>query len=156
VTAVYGRLVLGFVVTLADGSLSRVDATHYEVPDDGSLVVFADNQIVFESGPGSWIAVQEVGTRLAATWPPETLDRLLDDLHWKLCVGYGHCGALGPAPTYESGLLNELDTLSAEVLQRVGIDPDSSTNRDVVFAVRTVIGQHFGVPIGSSPRTRSA
>jgi hypothetical protein len=136
--------VLGFELIRADGSTVRLEATDYEVADDGSVVVFADDSVVLRADPGSWIEVRPMGRRLTSTWPPDDLGLLLDNLSHTLAVGYGHyTHRIGPASSYSSGLLNELESLTAAVLSRVGLEASDSENRPVVDAVRDIIRRHF-------------
>lgn len=136
---------LGFELVRTDWTTIRLESTHYVVTDDGSLVVFADDNEVFRATSDEWIDIRELGTRLAATWPPDDLEFLLDNLYTKLGLGYGHTtpGGLGPVSAYGSGLLNELETLTTAVLERVGLDASASNRRREADAVRDIIRRHF-------------
>jgi hypothetical protein len=145
--------VLGFDLVRADGTVVRLAATHYDVADDGSLAVVADNDVVFHGEPGSWIEIHPVGRKLTPNWPPDDLDLLLDNLRYKLAVGFGHyVHQIKPASSYSSGLLNELEALTAAVLTRVELDASHSDNRPEADAVRDVIRRHFHLRPPPRPR----
>lgn len=135
---------LGFELVRADGTTVRLEATDYQVADDGSLVIVAENDLVLRAEAGSWIEVRPVGRKLTPDWPPDSLDLLLDHRSLKLAVGYGHyIHRILPASSYSSGLLNELEALTAAVLARVGLDASHSDHRAEADAVRDLIRRHF-------------
>jgi hypothetical protein len=137
--------VLGFDLVQVNGDIVRLEATNSDVADDGSIAVLADDNVVLRAGAGSWIEIRPIGRRLTTSWPPDNLDLLLDNLSYKLGVGFGHTqpGGVGPESSYRSGLLNELESLTAAVLGRVGLDASHSDNRPEADAVRDIIRRHF-------------
>jgi hypothetical protein len=132
----------------------RLEATHYDVTDDGAVVVFADDKVVSRAEPASWIEIHAVGTKLTSNWPPDNLELLLDNLYYELAVGYGHTtpNGLGTVASYRSGLLNELESLTAAVLERVGLEATSSDNRPRADAVRDIVRRHFHLRRPAQPR----
>lgn len=145
---------LGFDLVQANGDIVRLEATHYDVADDGSIVVLIDDKVVLRAEAGSWIEIRPVGRRLTTSWPPDKLDLLLDNLSYKLGVGFGHTqpGGVGPGSSYSSGLLNDLESLTAAVLGRVGLEASHSDNRPEADAVRDIIRRHFHLRPRAAPR----
>ena len=133
----------GFRVRGPDGSESFTEATRYDVGDDGDLVLIAGDAEARRFAAGSWITVDQVGRPLAATWPPDDLDEVLERLHWKAGVGYGYTESLGSPEDYSSPLLNDLDAFLARALVQLGLDPESTDDKKMYGELRDVIRRHF-------------
>jgi hypothetical protein len=138
------RAVRAVRISAPDGSHLDVEATGYEVDDDGALVVLVGDEAVRRVPALAWVAVDLLGEPLAETWPPDDLDLLLDRLAWKLVVGWGETGQPGVADDYSSPLLNDEEALLAAVLDRFGRDASSSEHRRLVADLQTLVRQHFG------------
>lgn len=144
---------LGYRVSLDDGSVRTVEASGYKVDDDGSLTLTADGQVVAVIPPGGWISVDEFGTRLAGQWPPSNLANVLNNLAHVLAVNYGHVTwPRGSEATYASEVFNEVDSLAGAVLVSLGIDPASTDRVDLrmITEVRKGTAEAFDrrVPFG--------
>lgn len=81
---------LGYSVTKADGTVRNIEADHYEVESDGTLLLYDDALILEAFEAETWVEVQDLGTRLAAVWPPLDLAHLLDTAATRLGLQYGH------------------------------------------------------------------
>ena len=125
-------IVLGFGVTTLDGSELRIPATSYDVDDLGALVLRVGERQVRTLAPGSWVAVEPIGTRMTRVWPPGNLSQLLADLDSIVQPKYGNYERVGVAADFDSPLLNEVDSFLNEIGLRIGRDPDS-TDRDTVL-----------------------
>lgn len=62
------------------------------------------------------VTVDAVGRPLCATWPPDDLDLLLEQLRWKAGAGYGYTESEGAPEEYTSPLLNDLDAFLSQFL----------------------------------------
>ena len=126
-----------------DGDESFIRGTRYVVDDDGDLVVFTGDEEVQRIPAGSWTTIDAVGRPLAPTWPPHTLDLLLDRLHWETAVRYGFTEPVGTAADYSSPLLNELDAFVSRVALRLGLDPESTEHKQLYADLRDLVRRHF-------------
>jgi hypothetical protein len=124
-------IVLGFGVTTRDGSQVRVPATNYDVDDHGALVLRVGEQQVRTLAPGSWIAVEPIGTPMTTVWPPDNLSQLLAELDSIVGPKYGNYERVGTAADFDSPRLNEIEAFLDEAGRRIGRDP-GSTDRDNV------------------------
>lgn len=142
---------LGYRVALLDGTSEVVEASGYDIDDDGGLVLTLDGQAVRSWRLRQWITVDEVGTRIAAEWPAPGLRDVLETLLTILAVKYGYyVHHVGDESKYSSEVFNEVDALAGAVLAAVGIDPRSTDDADRISEVRQAVAQAFDVrvPIG--------
>jgi hypothetical protein len=138
-------IVLGFGVTTLDGSELRSPATSYDVDDDGALVLRVGERQVRTLAPGSWVAVEPIGTPITAVWPPDDLPQLLAELDSIVGLKYGNYERVGPPADFGSPLLNEVEAFLNEVGLRIGRDP-GSTDRDTVLLfsdLRAAVRRHL-------------
>lgn len=125
---------LGFTVSLDDGSVQIVEASGHTVGDKGELVLVADGELVLALPPGRWALVDELGTRLAAEWPPPNLAAVLDSLAHVLVAKYGHVvWSRCEESTFASGVFNEVDSLAGAVLALHQVDPESTDTSDLAM-----------------------
>jgi hypothetical protein len=129
---------LGFVVTSADAR-TTVEATHYDVLDDGELVLRVGPKVCKCFDPADWITVEPMGTRLAASWPPTNFEPLLDSVRGSLAAhGYyvhelenrlgfrvaslerGRVAGRGPARSRRCGRVSVIQQGSGQRCQRPG------------------------------------
>ena len=112
---------IGYKVELAslDSEVVR-DAAEYRVLDDGRLGLLTDGTEVKGYASGDWITLSPVGRRLTNTWPPANGEQLTEQLHTRLCVGYGHCGRPVSQETLTSQLINDEDRPIDAVFEAAG------------------------------------
>ena len=143
-------LVITFEVQLSNMEKAVVgNAVDYVIADDGSLIFRANGIEVFAYPADEWVEVHRVGVGLATLWPPTDLEQLLRHLAWDLCVRFGFCGpAFDPADwaRFENPAMNDFDSFVDAVLDQVGVDGTSSSNRalrnHVAAAVATFFSMH--------------
>lgn len=141
----------GFSISSVDGAQREVEATHYEVTDDGSLIVLLDEFEIARAAPGEWRRIDEFGERLSDRWPHPNLDNVLDGAKAVLGLTFGHyVHNVGVAEKYARGFFNDLDALAAALLASVGVDWSASDTEEV-GAVRAHLANAFGVPVPDSP-----
>ncbi len=133
----YRSWVLGFEVSLSNLTKRQIEATSYEVADDGALVLRIDDALMETILPADWIEIQAMGLRLSDSWPYPNMHLLLENLAEQLGVVYGHyVHGLRQPENYSSGLLNEFESLTAALLSSVCIDPNSTDEKAVIRCVR--------------------
>jgi len=142
------RSVLGFRVASAEGASEVVEASQYQVNEDGRLALTLDSRVIRTWSPGQWVTVDEVGIRLANEWPSPRLDDLLVAVKTILGLKYGHdVHHVGDGEKYASAVFNELDASAGAVLAAVGIAADSTDDRSEIADVRGAIARTFGVQV---------
>ncbi|HEX6420049.1 MAG TPA: hypothetical protein VFZ77_16225 [Acidimicrobiales bacterium] len=137
---------LGFVVTSASGR-TTIEATHYDVLDDGELVVCVGPKVARRFDPADWFTVEPVGTRLAPSWPPMSLEPLLDSVRGFLAAHGYYVHEVRTGSDFASPLLNEAESLVEALLAAVGVDSSASSNSAVADGVRDLVVRHFQ-PVG--------
>jgi hypothetical protein len=133
----------GFRVHGPDGTASFTAATRYEVDDDGDLVLLVGEDALRRFPAASWVTIDAAGRPLSATWPPDDLDLLLEQLRWKAGAGYAYTESEGAPAEYTSPLLNDLDAFLSRFLVELGLDPDSSDHKRMYAELRDLIRRHF-------------
>jgi hypothetical protein len=138
--------VLGYSIGLPGGEIREVMSDEYEVADDGSIVFLGGGTEVDRFGPGGWIEVRSLGTRLSEVWPAEEIALVIDTVAERLGVGYGqYIHALRDVDRFGDWWLNDLDCLTTAVLDAIGVDPDSTERRREGRDVRNLIARGFSV-----------
>lgn len=139
---------IGYGVTMADLDDRIVEgAAHYAVADDGSLRFTTDGREVETIGPGEWVEVHEVGTRLAITWPPDDLEYLMHDLAYLLGVGWGYTGRPATGEDVASEVFNNEEALLEAAFAAVRASLDDKRLRDeAVKVVRRCFRARSGRP----------
>lgn len=131
---------LGYRVTLASGSIERIEADSYEVTNDASALFHGGNRTVAQLPAGTWIEIHEIGERLADSWPSPLLDQVLDTVAARLGVHYGHyVHQLRDLSRFEDWRLNEIDTLTRAIFLAIDEDPDSSDLCQELADVRQLV-----------------
>jgi hypothetical protein len=137
---------IGFRVTMSDGSATSVEADRYVVDESGNLRVSGGHADLLRCPAGEWLMVDTIGVRLAAVWPPEDLDDVVASVATLLGLRFGHyVHELGEVQPFQDWRMNDLDALSRSLLAAVGIDADVSSARAQVAEVRAAVAQHFRV-----------
>lgn len=137
---------IGFQVTMCDGSSMSVEADDYVVDDTGDLVVTGGGLPVLRCEAGDWVMIDVLGTRLAQRWPPENLGYTVAAVADVLIVSFGHyVHELRQINRFEDWRMNDLDALCRELLAAVGIDDDSTNQRREITAVRELVARDFGL-----------
>jgi hypothetical protein len=146
---------LGFRITMSDGTLRSIESDRYAVEDSGDLTVSGGTSELLRCRSGEWVIVDDLGTRLAREWPPDDLDLVVQSVAEVLGVRYGHyVHELRDSRRFEDWRMNDLDSLSEQFLAAVGIDGSEKTRRPEVEAVRDVVARHFHLPRQDQAGTR--
>lgn len=123
-------MMLGFRITMSDGTTNSIESDRYAVDESGDLVVSGGTSELMRCRSGEWLMVDALGTRLASEWPPDDLDLLVVSVAEVLGVRYGHyVHELRDSRRFEDWRMNELDALSEQFLSAVGIDASEKTRR---------------------------
>jgi hypothetical protein len=137
---------IGFLVTMRDGSSTSVEADDYVVDDAGDLLITGVGLPVLHLRAGDWLMIDALGMRLAQHWPPESLGYTIQTVAELLGIRFGHyVHELREIGRFEDWRMNDLDTLCRELLAAVGVDDDSTSQRAEVTAVRELVARDFGV-----------
>ena len=129
----------GFVVTGLDGERIEVEATRYEVAEDGAAHFFVDDAAQATVASDQWERIDEFGTPLSAEWPSAKLDAVLARLSQTLGVTYGYyVHLLGNSSKYAPGYFNDVGALTSAILAAVSLDhsSDSSAVNIVVDTIK--------------------
>lgn len=142
---------IGFRVTMSDGSTRILEADAYAVDASGDLLVSGGGTDVLECRAGDWVMVDALGARLAREWPPDDLDCLVDSVAEELAVRFGHyVYQLRERHRFGDWRMNDLDALSEQLLAAVGIDAVGSSQLAEVEMVRGLVTRHFGLETDQS------
>jgi hypothetical protein len=137
---------LGFRITMSDGTVRSIESDRYAVEDSGDLTVSGGASELLRCRSGEWVMVDTLGTRLADEWPPHDLDLVVESAAEVLGVRYGHyVHELRDPRRFGDWRMNDLDALSEQFLAAVGIDASEKTRRAEVAAVRDVVARHFHI-----------
>ena len=139
-----------FQIDLVNGETETAVASIYDVNDHGDLNLTLEGSPARTFNSGTWVTIRQVGTPLAKTWPDPALEGALQNLRNLLAVRWGYyVHELGSADDYASEIFNDLDTLAEAVLNAVGIDPVSTSDKDVIQETRTTIAQQFRISLAN-------
>ena len=137
---------IGFRVTMSDGSSTSVEADDYAVDDAGDLLITGGGNAVLECRAGDWVIIDALGTRLAPQWPPEDLEYTVTAVAELLGIRFGHyVHELREIDRFQDWRMNDLDTLCRALLACVGVDDKSKSDRAEVTAVRKLVRRDFQV-----------
>lgn len=137
---------IGFRITMSDGSTRSIGADRYTVDDSGELIVNGGDTELLRCRAGEWVVVNALGTRLAERWPPDDLDLVVASVAEELGVRFGHyVHELRELDRFEDWRMNDLDALTAEFLAAVRADAADSSHRAEVAAVRRLVAGHFHI-----------
>jgi hypothetical protein len=132
----------GYRVTL-HSDVREVEATCHVVDDDGGLTLYGGDEPVERWDASEWLMIDEFGVRLSDEWPPDRFDYLVDEVATLLARHFGHyVWGLRDADQFVNWRCNDLESLTATMLERVGLTSDSAREHD---AVRDLIVRHFHV-----------
>lgn len=132
----------GYRVTL-HVDVREVEATSHVVGDDGGLTLYGGDGPVERWDASEWLMIDEFGIRLADEWPPGRLDCLVNEVATLFARHFGHyVWGLRDVDQFADWPCNDLDSLTAAMLERVGLTIDSAREHT---AVRDLIIRHFHV-----------
>jgi hypothetical protein len=135
---------IGFLITMSNGSLTSVEADSYAVDDTGDLCVSGGDSKILECRADEWVVITTLGTRLASEWPPDDLDVLVSSVAYVLGVRFGHyVHELRKAERFQGWRMNDMESLAAALLAAADIDATDSTRREEALAVGRLVTSHF-------------
>ena len=143
----------GFVVVRADLDEAVVPAGRdYDVGEDGTLTFRSGRHVVATFPAGEWVEVRRIGRPLRATWPPDDLDRVIDNVLEALVVGQGWVMWGLRRERFIDPAYNELDPFVDAVLEADGLVPGlDSDNRRTALAI---VARAFGIEESEPERRR--
>jgi hypothetical protein len=137
---------LGFRITMSDGTMRSVESDRYAVEDSGDLTLSGGASELLRCRSGEWVMVDALGTRLADEWPPDNLDVVVESVAEVLAVTFGHyVHELRDSRKFEDWRMNDLDVLTVQLLGAVGIDSNEKPRRAEALAVRGIVARNFHV-----------
>jgi hypothetical protein len=111
---------IGFRVTMSDGSTRLIEADAHWVDESGDLIISGGGAEVLECHAGEWVMVDVLGTQLVEHWPPDDLHYLVASVAEERAVRFGHyVHQPQELQRFEDWRMNDLDSLSAQLLATV-------------------------------------
>jgi hypothetical protein len=137
---------IGFRVTMRDGTSTSFEADEYAVDDAGDLRLIGGGRPVFDCRADDWMMIDALGTRLAERWPPENLEHAVEAIAELLGVRFGYyVHALREVARFEDWRMNDLETFCGAIFDAVGVDHTRTSQRRAVTEVRDLVAHEFRV-----------
>lgn len=137
---------LGYRITLDDGTTRDLEASGYHVDDEGALIVVGGEEPIERFSSGVWLWVQDLGTPLSDEWPDPRIGIALRNVAEVLVVKWGY-QMLGDSGCFYRWDHNEFDTFVRSVFRLCGIDPDTSDKNEKprIADIRSIVAKDFGL-----------